>query len=50
MRRFRWVRGVVVVGFAGALVVPDGMSAVAGRARCRPTAFVTNQGSHGVDH
>jgi DNA-binding beta-propeller fold protein YncE len=44
MRRFRWVRGVVVVGLAGALVgvVPDGASAVAGRARCRPIAFITN--------
>ena len=47
MRRFRWVRGVVVLGLAGALVgvVPDGVSAVAARARCRATAFVTNSGS-----
>jgi YVTN family beta-propeller protein len=47
MRRFRWVRGVVVLGLAGALVgvVPDGVSAAAGRARCRATAFVTNQGN-----
>src|SRR5829696_3162712 len=44
MRRFGWVRGVVVLGLAGALVgvVPDGVSAVAGRAPCRATAFVTN--------
>jgi YVTN family beta-propeller protein len=44
MRRFRWVRGVLVLGLAGALVgeVPGGASAVAGRARCRPIAFVTN--------
>jgi YVTN family beta-propeller protein len=44
---FRWVRGVVVLGLAGALVgvIPDGVSAVAARARCRPTAFVTNIGS-----
>ena len=44
MRRFRWVLGVLVFGLSGALVgvVPDGVSAVAGRARCRPTAFVTN--------
>ena len=47
MRRFRWVRGVVVLGLAGALVgvVPDGVSAVAARARCRATAFVTNAAS-----
>jgi YVTN family beta-propeller protein len=47
MRRFRWVRGVVVLGLAGALVgvVPDVMSAVAGRSRCRATAFVGNAGS-----
>ena len=44
MRRSRRVLVVVVVGLAGALVgvVPDGVSAVAGRARCRTTAFVTN--------
>jgi YVTN family beta-propeller protein len=47
MRRFRWVRGVVVFGLAGALVgvVPSGVSAVPARAPCRPTAFVTNIGS-----
>jgi hypothetical protein len=47
MRRFRWVRGVAVLGLAGALmgVVPNGVSAVAGRPRCRPTAFVGNAGS-----
>jgi YVTN family beta-propeller protein len=47
MRRFRWVRGVVVLGLAGALVgvVPDEVSAVAGRGGCRPTAFVANGGS-----
>jgi hypothetical protein len=47
MRRFRWVRGVLVFGLSGALVgvVPDGVSAVARRARCRATAFVTNGGS-----
>jgi YVTN family beta-propeller protein len=42
MRRFRSVRGVVVLGLAGALVgvVPDGVSAVPARSRCRATAFV----------
>jgi YVTN family beta-propeller protein len=47
MRRFRWVRGVVVLALAGALVgvVPDEVSAVAGRGGCRPTAFVANGGS-----
>jgi YVTN family beta-propeller protein len=47
MRRFRWVRGVVVLGLAGALagVVPDRVSAVRGRARCRPIAFVANNAS-----
>jgi hypothetical protein len=50
MRRFRWVRDVVVFGLAGALVgvVPDGVSAAAGRARCRATAFVTNVPSNSV--
>jgi YVTN family beta-propeller protein len=45
--RFRRFRGAVVFGLAGVLVgvVPDGVSAVVGRARCRPTAFVTNSGS-----
>jgi hypothetical protein len=44
MRRFRWVRGVVVLGLAGALLgaVPEGMSAVPARKECRATAFVTN--------
>jgi YVTN family beta-propeller protein len=44
MAKFRWVPTVVVLGFAGALVgvVPDRVSAVAGRGRCRATAFVTN--------
>jgi YVTN family beta-propeller protein len=48
--RFRWVLRVVVFGLAGALVgvVPDGLSAVAGRGRCRATAFVTNAGSDSV--
>jgi YVTN family beta-propeller protein len=41
---FRWVLGVVVLGLAGALVgvVPDGVSAMPARGRCRATAFVTN--------
>src|SRR5262245_10150217 len=40
----RWVRGVVVLGLAGALVdaASDGVSAAPARARCRVTAFVTN--------
>jgi YVTN family beta-propeller protein len=43
MRRFRRVLVVVVLVSAGALVgvVPDGVSAVAGRAPCRATAVVT---------
>ena len=50
MRRSRWVRGVVVLGLAGALVgvVPGGVSAVAARAPCRATAFVTNAFSGSV--
>src|ERR687897_2916951 len=50
MRRFRWVRGVVVLGLAGALVgvVPGGVSAVPARKRCRPIAFVANNGSDTV--
>src|SRR5262245_46118736 len=50
MRRFRWVRVVVVLGMAGALlgVVPDGASAVEARGRCRATAFVTNAASNTV--
>jgi YVTN family beta-propeller protein len=47
MPRFRCVRGVAVLVLAGALVgvVPDGVSAVATRSRCRATAFVANTGS-----
>jgi YVTN family beta-propeller protein len=47
MQRFRWVRGVVVLGLAGTLVgvVPVGASAAAARSRCRPTIFVANAGS-----
>src|SRR5215211_2124661 len=50
MRRFRWVLGALVLGLSGALVgvVPDGASGVAGRSRCRPTAFVTNTSSDSV--
>jgi YVTN family beta-propeller protein len=50
MRRFRWPRGAVVLVSAGALVgvVPDGVSAVAGRARWRATAFIANSGSDTV--
>ena len=50
MRRFRWVRGVVVLGLAGAPVgfVPDMVSAVPGRARCRSIALVANQTSGSV--
>ena len=46
----RWARGLVVFGLAGALVgvVPDGVSAVPARSRCRPTAFVSNTGSDTV--
>src|SRR6266545_1199519 len=42
MRRSRSVLVVLVLGLAGALVgvVPDGVSAVTGRSRCRATAFV----------
>jgi YVTN family beta-propeller protein len=43
MRRFQWVRRVVVLALAGAGGCgPDGASAVAPSARCRVTAFVTN--------
>lgn len=37
---FRWVRGVVLLGLAATPVgeVPDGVAAVAARARLRPTA------------
>src|ERR687897_537861 len=47
MRRFRWARAVAVLGLSGALVavVPDGVSAVAARSRCRATAFVANSRS-----
>ena len=47
MPRFRWVRGVVVVGLAGALVgvVADEVSAVLARKECRSTGFVVNTGS-----
>src|SRR6516165_10861851 len=47
MRQFRWVRGVVVVGLAEALVgvVPGGVAAAPARGRCRATAFVSNVGS-----
>jgi large repetitive protein len=47
MPRSRWPFGVLMLGLAGALVgvVPGGVSAVAARARCRATAFVTNAGS-----
>jgi len=50
MRRFRWASGVAVFALTGALVgvVPDGVSAVPARARCRATAFVTNTGSNTV--
>jgi YVTN family beta-propeller protein len=51
MRRFRWARGVVVLGLAGALVgvVPSGGSAGAGRERCRATAFVTSNPVSTID-
>jgi hypothetical protein len=44
MPRFRPLLGVLVLGLAGALVgaVPDAVSAVPARSRCRTTAFVTN--------
>jgi YVTN family beta-propeller protein len=47
MRRFLWVRGVLLLGLAGALVgvVPDGVSAVAARKECSATAFATNDRS-----
>jgi YVTN family beta-propeller protein len=48
MRRVR--RAVVVLGLAAALVgvVPDGVSAVPARSRCRPTALVANRDSDSV--
>jgi YVTN family beta-propeller protein len=44
MRRFRWVRGVVVFGLAVALVGlgQARLSSVPARRQCRATAFVTN--------
>jgi YVTN family beta-propeller protein len=50
VRRFRWVRGVLVFGLAGALVGlgPARLSSVPARRRCRPTAFVANTGSDSV--
>jgi YVTN family beta-propeller protein len=47
MPRFRWLLGALVLGLSGALVgvVPDGVSAVAAKTRCRATAFVTNGAS-----
>jgi YVTN family beta-propeller protein len=50
MRLFRWVLGVLVLGLVGALVgvALAGVSAAPVRARCRPTAFVTNSGSNTV--
>jgi YVTN family beta-propeller protein len=50
MWRSRWVLGVLVLGLSGALagVSPGGVSAAAARAGCRPTAFVTVQGSSSV--
>ena len=47
MRRFRSALVVVVFGLSGALVsvVPDEVAAVAGRGRCRATAFVANSRS-----
>jgi YVTN family beta-propeller protein len=46
----QWIRGVVVLGLAGALVgvVPNRVSAVPARDRCRATALVTNVGSGSV--
>src|SRR5262249_12679488 len=46
----RWVRVVVVLGLAGALLgaVPDGASAMPARGRCRLTAFVVNNFSDTV--
>jgi YVTN family beta-propeller protein len=50
MQHFRLVRGVLVLGLAGALVgvVPSEGSAVPARKRCRATAFVTNTESDSV--
>src|SRR5262245_47389893 len=46
MRRFRSVLVVVVLGLAGALAVPGGVSAMPERTECRPTAFVSNAMNH----
>src|SRR5262245_19480579 len=48
MRRFQWVPGVLVLGLAGALVAPGGVSAVPARVRCRATVFVANESSDTV--
>ena len=48
MRRSRSVLVVLVLGLAGALVVPGGVWAVAARTRCRATAFVTHNASNTV--
>ena len=50
MPRFRLVFGALVFGLAGALVgvVPDGVSAMPARPRCRATAFITNSVSNSV--
>jgi YVTN family beta-propeller protein len=50
MRQSRSVRGASVLGLAGALVgvVPNALSAVAARGRCRATAFVTSSGGGSV--
>ena len=47
MRGIRCIPVVVVLGLAGAPVgvVPDGVSALPPRSRCRTTALVTNSGS-----
>ncbi len=45
MRRSRSALVVVVLGLAGALVVPGRVSAVPVRTPCRATAFVANTGS-----
>jgi hypothetical protein len=42
MRCCRWVLLALVLGLVG--VVPDGATAVAGRARCRPTVYINNGG------
>src|SRR5262249_17884117 len=42
VRRFWWVRGVVVLGLASALLVPAAVSGASARRECRPAAFVPN--------